>query len=307
MDLLGTVASAMHAAGNIASALTSAGDTTTQASARESGIGALLSSSLPPSARLTSATVAASLGTSASADAQALSKNNAGAHSILAALQSHLEKAAPVAAKGESSTSSQEQHHQRDGERDGDAGHARPSTRSDDVGAQGGTHGDVHAGDARAAFGASESTVATSTIDGPALAQDPRASAAASAAEAILMDPALRAAVMPHSAQISLTTEQGLLTVSLHAKNGITDVTMTGAAAPQLEAHKHELVQALASEGMSLGSFDTKSGGHGAEHDPQQQQQDDDVRAAAAASTSSNNPHQSAVTHAARNLRGIVA
>jgi hypothetical protein len=71
-------------------------------------------------------------------------------------------------------------------------------------------------------------------------------------------DLSLRATVMPERAVLSVDTgAAGELALHLRVKDGVTDVRVSGAAAETLEMKPAELRAALASEGLTLGSFES--------------------------------------------------
>ena len=71
-------------------------------------------------------------------------------------------------------------------------------------------------------------------------------------------DLSLRATVMPERAVLSLDTGAGgELALHLRIKDGVTDVHVSGEAAASLDVRPQDLRAALASEGLTLGSFES--------------------------------------------------
>jgi len=71
-------------------------------------------------------------------------------------------------------------------------------------------------------------------------------------------DPSLRATILPERAVLSLDTGgAGELALHLRVKDGVADVRVSGSAADALDVRPSELRAALASEGLSLGSFES--------------------------------------------------
>ena len=88
-------------------------------------------------------------------------------------------------------------------------------------------------------------------------------------------DPSLRATVMPERAVLSIDTgSAGELALHLRVKDGVADVRVSGAAAHSVEMRPAELRAALASEGLTLGSF--QSGQPAPEHNRGPERADDD-------------------------------
>src|SRR5581483_8980053 len=112
-------------------------------------------------------------------------------------------------------------------------------------------------------------------------------------------DPSLRATVMPERAVLSIDTgSAGELALHLRVKDGVADVRVAGAAAHTVEMRASELRAALASEGLTLGSF--QSGQPAPEHNrPAEHLDDDSAQApsralpAAASSTATSNEDSS--------------
>ncbi len=105
-------------------------------------------------------------------------------------------------------------------------------------------------------------------------------------------DPSLRATVMPERAVLSIDTGgAGELALHLRVKDGVADVRVAGAAAHTVDMRPSELRAALASEGLTLGSF--QSGQPAPEDNRGAERADDDPavrapsRAAPAATASS--------------------
>jgi hypothetical protein len=74
-------------------------------------------------------------------------------------------------------------------------------------------------------------------------------------------DPTLHGAVLTDSAHVSLDAgAAGEITLHLRVKDGVADVRVEGAAAPMLAIRPHELQAALASEGLTLGGFESGQG-----------------------------------------------
>ncbi len=89
-------------------------------------------------------------------------------------------------------------------------------------------------------------------------------------------DPSLRATVMPERAVLSIDTgSAGELALHLRVKDGVADVRVSGAAAHTVEMRPSELRAALASEGLTLGSF--QSGQSAPEHNRAAERTDDDA------------------------------
>ena len=96
-------------------------------------------------------------------------------------------------------------------------------------------------------------------------------------------DASLRATVMPERAVLSIDTgAAGELSLHLRVKDGVADVRVAGAAAHTVEMRPSELRAALASEGLTLGSF--QSGQPAPEHNRGAERTDDDGAAARAPS-----------------------
>ena len=116
-------------------------------------------------------------------------------------------------------------------------------------------------------------------------------------------DPSLRATVMPEHAVLSIDTGgAGELALHLRVKDGVADVRVAGAAAHTVEMRPSELRAALASEGLTLGSF--QSGQPAPEHNRGGERVDDDatprapsraVAATAAAASAANDSSPTAV------------
>ncbi|HEX3698138.1 MAG TPA: hypothetical protein VH374_22395 [Polyangia bacterium] len=71
-------------------------------------------------------------------------------------------------------------------------------------------------------------------------------------------DPTLHGAVLTDSAHVSLDAgAAGEITLHLRVKDGVADVRVEGAGAPTLAIRPHELQAALASEGLTLGGFES--------------------------------------------------
>jgi hypothetical protein len=71
-------------------------------------------------------------------------------------------------------------------------------------------------------------------------------------------DPSLRGIVMSDSASVSLDAgAAGEITLHLRVKDGVADVRVDGSAAPTLDLRQQDLRVALASEGLTLGGFET--------------------------------------------------
>ena len=71
-------------------------------------------------------------------------------------------------------------------------------------------------------------------------------------------DPTLYGAVMTDSAHVSLDAgAAGEITLHLRVKDGVADVRVEGAGVPSLAIHPQDLQAALASEGLSLGGFES--------------------------------------------------
>ena len=76
-------------------------------------------------------------------------------------------------------------------------------------------------------------------------------------------DPSLRLAVMPQSARINIEAGgAGDLSLHLRIKDGVADIRFEGSAVPVFEPRAEELRVVLATEGISLGSFDVSSDGN---------------------------------------------
>lgn len=109
-------------------------------------------------------------------------------------------------------------------------------------------------------------------IDAPAPVKE--AAPLAPVASLLLDDATARVVLMPNIARMSVDTgEAGLLNVQLKVRDGVTELTATGPAAPILEARQGELRVALAKEGLALGHFDLTQQGsqhrHAERHDPE--------------------------------------
>jgi hypothetical protein len=118
-------------------------------------------------------------------------------------------------------------------------------------------------------------------------------------------DPSLRATVMPERAVLSIDTGgAGELALHLRVKDGVADVRVVGAAAHTIDMRPSELRAALASEGLTLGSF--QSGQPAPEHNRGTERLDDEAAlrapsravpaATASTATTDNNDSSSAVT-----------
>ncbi|HVR61068.1 MAG TPA: hypothetical protein VMU50_04170 [Polyangia bacterium] len=71
-------------------------------------------------------------------------------------------------------------------------------------------------------------------------------------------DPTLQGTIMTDGAHVSLDAgAAGEITLHLRVKDGVADVRVEGAAVPALEIRQQELRVALASEGLSLGGFES--------------------------------------------------
>lgn len=97
-------------------------------------------------------------------------------------------------------------------------------------------------------------------LEAPPPVQDARP--LAPVAPLVLDDPSARVVLLPTVARMTLDTgDAGLLNVQLKVRDGVTELTAAGPAAPLLEARQGELRVALAREGLALGHFDlTQSG-----------------------------------------------
>ena len=120
-------------------------------------------------------------------------------------------------------------------------------------------------------------------------------------------DPSLRATVMQEHAVLSIDTgSAGELALHLRVKDGVADVRVTGAAAHTVEMRPSELRAALASEGLTLGTF--QSGHPAPDHNRAPDRTDDDAvsrppsRALPAAVTSTTNDSSTAAVTAGRGL-----
>jgi hypothetical protein len=108
-------------------------------------------------------------------------------------------------------------------------------------------------------------------------------------------DPSLRATVMPERAVLSIDTGgAGELALHLRVKDGVADVRVSGAAAHSVEMRPAELRAALASEGLTLGSF--QSGQPAPEHNRGPERADDDAAVRAPSATAPAAPVSSATT-----------
>jgi hypothetical protein len=117
-------------------------------------------------------------------------------------------------------------------------------------------------------------------------------------------DPSLRATLMPERAVLSIDTGgAGELALHLRVKDGVADVRVAGAAAHTVDMRPSELRAALASEGLTLGSF--QSGQPAPEHNRGSERPDDEAAvrvpsrsfpAPAASTTNSDDPSSAAVT-----------
>jgi hypothetical protein len=94
-------------------------------------------------------------------------------------------------------------------------------------------------------------------------------------AQPALEDSALRLSVMPQSAHINIDAGgAGDLSLHLRVKDGVADVRLEGAASPLLEPKADELRVVLATEGITLGSFDVSQDGS-SRHEQAYQSQDE--------------------------------
>jgi hypothetical protein len=108
-------------------------------------------------------------------------------------------------------------------------------------------------------------------------------------------DPSLRATVMPERAVLSIDTGgAGELALHLRVKDGVADVRVSGAAAHSVEMRPAELRAALASEGLTLGSF--QSGQPAPEHNRGPERAEDDAAVRAPSATAPAAPVSSATT-----------
>ena len=104
-------------------------------------------------------------------------------------------------------------------------------------------------------------------------------------------DPSLRATVMPERAVLSIDTGgAGELALHLRVKDGVADVRVSGAAAHTVDMRPSELRAALASEGLTLGSF--QSGQPAPEHNRGAERADDDPAVHAPSRPVLDRPHQ---------------
>jgi hypothetical protein len=116
-------------------------------------------------------------------------------------------------------------------------------------------------------------------------------------------DPSLRATVMPERAVLSIDTGgAGELSLHLRVKDGVADVRVAGAAAHTVEMRPAELRAALASEGLTLGSFQSgqpapehNRGAEGADDDPAVRAPSPAAAVAPAGTTANNNDSSPAV------------
>jgi hypothetical protein len=148
----------------------------------------------------------------------------------------------------------------------------------------------------------SPSTVAPAPFDA-VLASLPPPAPLPAAPSALLAhaaeDLSLRATVMPERAVLSIDTgAAGELALHLRVKDGVADVRVTGPAAHAVDMRPSELRAALASEGLTLGSF--QSGQPTPEHDHTGEGVGDDAvvrpaRAVATVSAASNDSSSTAV------------
>jgi hypothetical protein len=127
-------------------------------------------------------------------------------------------------------------------------------------------------------------------------------------------DLSLRATIMPERAVLSLDTGgAGELALHLRVKDGVADVRLAGSAAETLEVRPQELRAALASEGLTLGTFDSgqssSPSSRQAPHDADPSDRAPDARAAdrslatPAAAAAAADPHDSTSSTAA--TRGV--
>lgn len=112
----------------------------------------------------------------------------------------------------------------------------------------------------------------TFRLDAPAPVKE--AQPLAPVAPLLLDDASARVVLLPTVARMSVDTgDAGLLNVQLKVRDGVTELTATGPAAPLLEARQGELRVALAKEGLALGHFDLTQQGsqhrHAERHDPE--------------------------------------
>jgi hypothetical protein len=70
-------------------------------------------------------------------------------------------------------------------------------------------------------------------------------------------DPSLHGTILPERAVLSVDAGAGEIALHLRVKDGVADVRVVGSAAEGLDVQQHELRAALASEGLSLGSFES--------------------------------------------------
>ena len=129
---------------------------------------------------------------------------------------------------------------------------------------------------------ASQSTAMPAPFDAVLAALPPPAAPLPDAQSALLAqaaeDLSLRATVMPDRAVLSIDTgHAGELSLHLRVKDGVADVRVTGSAAHTVDMRSSELRATLASEGLTLGSF--QSGQPGPENNHAGERIDDDAAA----------------------------
>jgi hypothetical protein len=78
--------------------------------------------------------------------------------------------------------------------------------------------------------------------------------------QAALDLPALHLSILPHSARLSVSTEEGDVRVQLRVKDSVANVRVEGPGAAAFQRAPDELRVTLAQAGLSLGSFELGSG-----------------------------------------------
>jgi len=111
----------------------------------------------------------------------------------------------------------------------------------------------------------------TGAINAPAV--DPRAAAhpsphAAPLAAQLSGDEGLTVTVLPHSAHMAIESPDGDLALHLRVREGSAEITMGGSMAHLFQSRAPEARAALASEGLTLGRFDSGQSGGGQNGQP---------------------------------------
>jgi hypothetical protein len=80
--------------------------------------------------------------------------------------------------------------------------------------------------------------------------------------DSVANDPGLSVTVLPHAAHLSIASSAGDLALHVRVRDGNADVNVSGSMAPLFDNKGPEVRTALASEGLSLGSFATDQHGN---------------------------------------------